>query len=183
MIELPGCRAGSSISPSPASGPEFIQRRSFAILISAVAKAASWPENSTAASCAAMPSKRLPACEKRTPVRAFSRAIARLPKRGSALIPVPMAVPPSGSRCRRAALSSRRSIAEPNCADQADNSWPSVSGMASIRCVRPVFTSLANSRERRSILPRRCFRAGRRASCQRKAADTWIAVGITSFEL
>ena len=37
MMLLPGCSAGSAISPSPASGPLFIQRRSLAIFISATA--------------------------------------------------------------------------------------------------------------------------------------------------
>ncbi|MCY1454994.1 hypothetical protein D9M71_720970 [compost metagenome] len=37
MIEEPGCNPSSSISPRPASGPEFIQRRSLAIFISATA--------------------------------------------------------------------------------------------------------------------------------------------------
>jgi hypothetical protein len=58
MIELPGCSAGSSISPRPASGPEFIQRRSLAIFISATASTLSWPDSSTAPSCAAIPSNR-----------------------------------------------------------------------------------------------------------------------------
>src|SRR5208282_1190125 len=31
MMLEPGCKAGNAISPSPASGPLFIQRRSFAI--------------------------------------------------------------------------------------------------------------------------------------------------------
>ena len=31
MIELPGCRSGRKISPSPVRGPEPIQRRSLAI--------------------------------------------------------------------------------------------------------------------------------------------------------
>ena len=35
MMLLPGCSAGSAISPRPASGPLFIQRRSLAIFISA----------------------------------------------------------------------------------------------------------------------------------------------------
>ena len=35
MIDEPGCNAGRRISPSPAIGPEFIQRRSFAIFSSA----------------------------------------------------------------------------------------------------------------------------------------------------
>ncbi|MNP42490.1 hypothetical protein D3C76_1362610 [compost metagenome] len=50
MIEEPGCNASSSISPRPASGPEFIQRRSLAIFISDTAVALSWPETATAVS-------------------------------------------------------------------------------------------------------------------------------------
>ena len=37
MIELPGCRSGSRISPRPVRGPLPIQRRSLAILIRATA--------------------------------------------------------------------------------------------------------------------------------------------------
>ncbi|CRZ47809.1 Uncharacterised protein [Vibrio cholerae] len=37
MIEEPGCKPCSSISPNPAKGPEFIQRKSLAIFISATA--------------------------------------------------------------------------------------------------------------------------------------------------
>ena len=51
MMLLPGCSAGSAISPSPASGPLFIQRRSFAIFISATASVRSCPDSSTAVSC------------------------------------------------------------------------------------------------------------------------------------
>jgi len=51
MIDEPGCSTGRAISPSPASGPEFIQRRSFEILVSDTATVFSAPESSTAASC------------------------------------------------------------------------------------------------------------------------------------
>lgn len=51
MIEDPGCKPCSSISPRPASGPEFIQRRSLAIFISATAVVFSWPDSATAVSC------------------------------------------------------------------------------------------------------------------------------------
>ena len=43
-----------------------------------------------------------------TPVDAHSAAIALRPNRASALIPVPMAVPPNGSACKRLLLSSSR---------------------------------------------------------------------------
>ncbi len=57
MMLLPGCRAGSVISPRPASGPLFIQRRSLAIFIRLTASTLSWPDSSTAASCAESDSK------------------------------------------------------------------------------------------------------------------------------
>ena len=57
MIEDPGCSAGNSISPSPASGPEFIQRRSLAIFISAQAATLSCPDSSAAVSWLASASK------------------------------------------------------------------------------------------------------------------------------
>ena len=50
MMLEPGCNAGNSISPMPASGPEFIQRRSLAILVRLTASTRNCPESSTAAS-------------------------------------------------------------------------------------------------------------------------------------
>src|SRR5476651_2645306 len=50
MIEEPGCRPSSSISPRPANGPEFIQRRSLAIFIKDTAVVLSCPETATAVS-------------------------------------------------------------------------------------------------------------------------------------
>jgi hypothetical protein len=57
MMLLPGCSAGNAISPRPASGPLFIQRRSLAIFIIDTASVRSWPDNSTAASCDDIASK------------------------------------------------------------------------------------------------------------------------------
>ena len=101
MMLEPGCSAGSEISASPASGPEFIQRRSFEIFSSATAQARSAPESSTAVSCDAMAAKRSGAPTKASPVRAASRAMARFANSGWALTPVPTAVPPSASRRSR----------------------------------------------------------------------------------
>ena len=58
MMLLPGCRVGSWISPSPASGPLFIQRRSLQILLSATASVFSSPDSATAVSWLAIKSKR-----------------------------------------------------------------------------------------------------------------------------
>ena len=183
MIELPGCSAGSSISPRPASGPAFIQRRSLAILISATANALSWPDSSTASSCAARPSNLFSALSNLMPVCCLSCLATCAPKRGSALMPVPMAVPPSGSRRRRLRLSSMRSWAEDNCADHAPNSCSKVSGIASIRWVRPVLTTLRSARPRLSMVLRRCTSEGSSCSCTPSSAETRSAVGITSLEL
>src|SRR5690348_10000060 len=68
MIDEPGCNAGNSISARPASGPEFIQRRSLEIFISEHASVFNCPDSSTAASCDAMPSKKLSIEENLTPV-------------------------------------------------------------------------------------------------------------------
>ncbi len=57
MMLLPGCNAGSAISPKPASGPLFIQRRSLAIFIRLTATTLSWPDSSTAVSWHDRPSK------------------------------------------------------------------------------------------------------------------------------
>ena len=74
-------------------------------------------------------------------------------------------------------------MAEATCADQPDSSWPKVIGIASIRWVRPVFGVLRSSRARLSIAFFRCFSAGSNCSLAVSVALTWIAVGITSFEL
>ena len=50
MMLLPGCKAGNAISPRPAKGPLFIQRKSFEIFIRLTLKTFSWPESSTAVS-------------------------------------------------------------------------------------------------------------------------------------
>ena len=45
-----GRSAGSAISPKPASGPLFIQRKSFAIFMRLTLRTLSWPDSSTAVS-------------------------------------------------------------------------------------------------------------------------------------
>ena len=57
MMLLPGWSGGSAISPSPASGPLFIRRRSLAIFMRLTAMTFSCPDSSTAVSCADMASK------------------------------------------------------------------------------------------------------------------------------
>ncbi len=57
MMLLPGWRAGRTISPMPAMGPLFIQRKSLAIFIRLTATVFSCPLSSTAASGALRLSK------------------------------------------------------------------------------------------------------------------------------
>ena len=57
MMLLPGCSDGSAISASPASGPLFIQRKSFAIFMRETAVVLSCPDSSTAVSCELSASK------------------------------------------------------------------------------------------------------------------------------
>ena len=57
MMLEPGWSAGSTISPRPAMGPLFIQRRSLEIFIRLTATVLSWPLISTAASWVLSPSK------------------------------------------------------------------------------------------------------------------------------
>ncbi len=57
MMLLPGCRAGSAISASPASGPLFIQRKSLAIFMRLTAITFNCPDSSTAVSCVDSASK------------------------------------------------------------------------------------------------------------------------------
>ena len=97
-------------------------------------------------------------------------------------MPVPMAVPPIGSRRRRFSASSSRASTSPSCVAQAPSSWSKRSGIASIRCVRPVLAIFASSRPRRSMVLRRCFNAGRRRSPVSSTAATWMQDGITSFD-
>ena len=92
------------------------------------------------------------------------------------LMPVPTAVPPSGSSRdpgqRR--LEPLDAVAASSAA-YPPNSWPSITGVASIRWVRPDFTTSANSLGLAPPAP--CARwssAGSRSSTTASVAATWI---------
>ena len=77
-----------------ANGPEFIQRRSFEIFMIATAAVLSCPENATIASWLLRLKKKF-SLELKLIFVDWDRLLANLSaKRGSALIPVPTAVPP-----------------------------------------------------------------------------------------
>ena len=109
MIDEPGCRSGRLISARPARGPEPIQRRSLAILVRLTAIVRSWPESSTRASRAPCASKWSRASVSGSPVSAAMVAMTRPPKPAGALMPVPTAVPPSGSSATRGSVACSRS--------------------------------------------------------------------------
>ena len=141
MMDEPGCRSGRCSSARPARGPEPIQRMSFAILYSPTATTRSWPDASTSASRAPCASKWLRASVSGRPVTSTSRAMTAAANPGGVLMPVPTAVPPSGSSASRGRVSRSRSMPYRTCAAYPENSCPSVTGVASIRCVRPDFTT------------------------------------------
>ena len=116
MIELPGCRSGSWISPRPVSGPEPIHRMSLAILVSETAIVRSAPEASTNPSRAACASKELTAGRNSaSPVWETRTSTTFLPNPSGALSPVPTAVPPMASSPSRGSVAFTRSIPASTC--------------------------------------------------------------------
>ena len=110
MIDDPGWRSGSAISPRPVLGPEPIQRRSLQILVRLTAMVRSAPETSTSPSRADCASKWLRASVIGRPVSSRSSSMTRCGKPAGVLIPVPTAVPPSGTSASRGSAASRRSM-------------------------------------------------------------------------
>ena len=110
MIDEPGCRSGRCNSRSPARGPEPIHRMSLAILYSAAATVRSCPDVSTSASRAPCASKWSRASVSGSPVSWTNRSITSRANPGGVLMPVPTAVPPSGSSARRGRLHCSRSM-------------------------------------------------------------------------
>ncbi len=64
---------------------------------------------------------------------------------GGALSPVPTAVPPSASSARRGFTDSSRASAFLAAWAYPENSWPSRTGTASWRCVRPILITSSSS--------------------------------------
>ena len=98
-------------------------------------------------------------------------------------MPVPTAVPPCARASRRGSTDLSRAAPLSIWVRQPDNSCASVTGMASIRCVRPVFTTPATSRSRLRSTSARCSSAGVSSRRTVSAALTWMAVGIASLLL
>ena len=184
MMLDPGCRSGRWISASPVVGPLPIQRRSLQILVRPTAIVRSTPLSSTSESRVPWASKWSRASVNSCPVtvgeplddrgREARRRVDAGADRGAAQRQ--LAHP--GEHGRRAARRRSASVAA-----YPPNSWPSMTGVASIRWVRPDFTTSANS----SALARQAVARstrGRAAGPRRppSVAATWIAVGKVSLE-
>ena len=141
IILLPACNAGKLISPSPASGPLFIHRKSLAIFINATAKVFNCPLISTLVSWQLRPMNLLGIEVKPTCVSFSSSSDTFSPKPSLALTPVPTAVPPCAKECRRGKLDKILSLQSDICLAHASISWLNLTGIASIKWVRPVLTS------------------------------------------
>ncbi len=115
MIDDPGCRSGMWISLSPVFGPDPIQRRSLQILISETASTRSAPDASTSPSRAPCASKWSAASVIGSAVDSARMAMTFCEKPAGVLIPVPTAVPPSGTSATCVSVPCTRSIASRIC--------------------------------------------------------------------
>ena len=110
---------------------------------SAIARRPPWA--AITASSVAWAWKWLGASRTGRPVSSESRWHARAANSGWALIPVPTAVPPSGTVRSSSRAACARRIASSTWPAYPANSWPSRIGVASWRWVRPVLTMPQNS--------------------------------------
>src|ERR1035441_4872176 len=182
MIEEPGCRSGIEISASPARGPDPIQRRSLQILYRLTAVTRKPPLASPSASRAPAASKWFRASVSGSPVSAASLAMTVAANPGGAFSPVPTAVPPSGSSPSLGRIATVRSAPWLIAAAYPPNSWPRVTGTASIRWVLPTLTTAANSAALASNAAARCSSAGISSRASSRVAASPIADGNTSLD-
>ena len=98
-------------SPRPAFGPEPIQRRSFEIFVRLTASTFSTPDASTSPSRAPWASKWSAASTIGRPVVSARIRITFGEKPFGVLMPVPVAVPPSGTSASRGTIVAMRSSA------------------------------------------------------------------------
>ena len=110
MIDEPGCRSGRNSSVRPVRGPEPIHRMSLLILFRPTAIVRSAPESSTSPSRAPCASKWSRASVSGRPVSAAMSLMTSAANPAGALMPVPTAVPPSGSSATRGSTARSRSM-------------------------------------------------------------------------
>jgi hypothetical protein len=182
MIDEPFCSSGRKSSPRPARGPEPIHARSLAIFVSETATTLSIPDSSTSAS-------RLPWASNGSSGALISRPVFwlswdRTRSANSAWVfsPVPVAVPPSGIwPTWGSALRTRRAPRRSWAAYPA-NSWPSVTGTASIRWVRPDLTTSVNASALACSDASSASSAGISRFVASSSAARCTALGKTSFD-
>ncbi len=97
-------------------------------------------------SCVASDSNLLGAVTKGSFVKSATDFAALTAKSGWEFNPVPTAVPPKASSYKRGKVSFMRSISLRICCAYPENSWPSVRGTASMKCVLPILTIESNSK-------------------------------------
>ena len=183
MIDDPGCRSGRWISDNPVMGPDPIHRTSLAILVSETAIVRSAPESSTRpsrADCASNGSSARRSSS--SPVSERSSSTTAEPKPSGALSPVPAAVPPIGSSPTRGRVAHTRSAPARIWRAYPPNSWPRVTGTASMRWVRPDLTTSRHSTDLRSNDPASTPSAGTSSVSANSVAATCVAVGKVSLE-
>ena len=157
MIDEPGSLSGIVISPKPARGPLAYRRTSLAIFIAMPPSVRSAALALTIASCADSAANLL-----RADVNGLPVACAMC--RATTLAEARRRVDAGADRraAERQRIAARRArwrryfVASSSCATQPEITWPSVTGVASCRCVRPSMTTSANARalrvERRAQL-------------------------------
>ena len=145
MIEEPFWSSGRKISPRPQRGPEPIHARSLAIFVSDTATILRAADASTRPSRLAWASNGSAGAEIFSPVSDAMMSRTIFANFLWVLSPVPVAVPPSGIMPRRGSVAFTRCVPRRTCAAYPANSWPRVTGTASMRCVRPAFTRPPNS--------------------------------------
>mmetsp|Transcript_564 Transcript_564/g.1512 ORF Transcript_564/g.1512 Transcript_564/m.1512 type:complete len:273 (-) Transcript_564:293-1111(-) len=145
MMDEPGSLAGSEISPRPLRGPEASIRTSLPTFMRLTASCRSAPDVSTRASWAASASNLFSAVRNGSPVSFATFAATRTSNPRGAFSPVPTAVPPLASSPRWSKV--RRTARRPWSSWEAYalSSIPSVTGVASMQCVRPIFATPANA--------------------------------------
>jgi hypothetical protein len=153
-----------------------------AIFISATARVRVAALASTTASCAESRANLFPPDTKGRPVSSAMRRAATSPKREWAFSPVPTAVPPMASGYRPSTARPTTVSAWASWAAQPEIAWPSVSGVASCRWVRPIITTSAKAAAFSSKVRRSAAAAGSNAPASSSTSAMCITVGKASLE-
>ena len=155
---------------------------SLAIFISEAANVFSAPEAKTTSSCADRLANLLGWERKGKPVSSEILRAARSANSGCAFKPVPTAVPPMARSYKPSRAIATLAPSRSSKLTQPENSCSRVSGVASCKCVRPIFTIPANSLPLASSASRSFFTAGSNRRAVSAAAAMCMAVGNVSLD-